>query len=205
MNIDEIRAEIPKAFGSDPFSESDWIREHGNPEYPRNSSILSDFKTAARILVDWAYEAGISESGKKLYEKGYEAAAKDPKAWYVLDKIGEPVYIGDRVKHPNWYGASDSEKVIALGENEIHCNGYSAPADMCEKVKPDPWEDLREKLVHIIASRQWGGKTCGEVAQGIIDEARTIAAHELEQGDETSEGFIKATGNDHAEENPWPK
>lgn len=138
----------------------------------------------------------LNEAAIEAFKQGYNKAAENPEAWWVPDKNGSQIHIGDRAKHPSWYGGEETETVIALGKNEIHCNGYSAPADKCEKVTDDPWEGLRIKIVRAMAANQWGGKTLGEISAGFIQEAKEIALQELAQKSETTEEFLKATGNE---------
>lgn len=144
MDINKIREEIPKIFKASKQSDViDWICENGNPCYVFTlHSKEKDLMTAASILVNFAYEAGIERGNEisisalteaeirenPLYQKGYEAgkencselkesamsenwhdgyrrgyedAAKNSKAWYVIDKHGERVHIGDTVETIN--------------------------------------------------------------------------------------------------------
>lgn len=131
LNIDEIRAGIPNA---------------------------------ARMLVDWAYEAGKAEgieegfkSGRSFiekslgedglqaikdtvaYQEGYEAAAKNPKAWYVLGLKDKHVHIGDKIKYKDetftvfsingeWIQPSESDIIIS--------------AELCEKIANETTENV---------------------------------------------------------------
>lgn len=105
MNIDEIRAEAKGAFASLAATQR-WIGDKlGIYELDGDTNC----EIAANLLVDWAYEAGKADSEvewiaqdmktrEEMYARGYEAAAKDPKAWYVLDKNGEPLHLENKVK-----------------------------------------------------------------------------------------------------------
>lgn len=152
MNIDEIRAEIPKA----NLGRVQWIRDHGEPDYPDDKYPFEDIEHVIEKFVDWAYEAGIEQGGKNslsalnevglrenpIYQKGYEAAAKDPKAWYVLDKHGEQVHIGDIYKR-----GTIEETVDELGlANDGHPSINGHYADCCEKVTLDTREKIIEDL-----------------------------------------------------------
>lgn len=168
-----------------------WIRKNVNEDYPSSNLPEIDRQTAARILVDRAYEAGkfdafptaeevgiLSieaniaacndyqrgfEAGKaeghicdegcceSKWELGFEAAAKDPKAWYVLDKNGEPVHIGDKVKLTN----NEVAIVQGLGLGAIFAvpkgKGYTIfETDYFEKVTPDTCEKIKDELSDII-------------------------------------------------------
>lgn len=145
MNIDEIRAEIPMAFEDwDTLSASligcGLNHDREWPDFP----LVGIYVLA---LVNKAYEAGISESGKKLYEHGFEEAAKDPKAWYVLDKNGEHIHGGDTVSN-----AFGDRKVnyIFYKINNTPCvkyvdGGWDFSQDI-EKVIPDTREKIKEEL-----------------------------------------------------------
>lgn len=212
MNIEEIRAEIPKAFGPSFPGECEWIIEHGKPDFDKNRCYgFETNQTAARILVDMAYEAGVKRGGEisisalneaelhenPMYQKGYEAgkaeipeclecksgdyekgfkagkaeaivvpdnaaiakadhegfergygaAAKDPKAWYVLDKNGKQVHIGDKVKLTN----NETVHVQGLGSCAIFAvprgHGYTIfETDYFEKVIPDTRKKIKDEL-----------------------------------------------------------
>lgn len=90
---------------------------------------------------------------KEMARIAYEAAASDPKAWYVLDKNGERVHIGDYIK-----GEDKERKIIGLGNNELFSNFWNgAPASTFEKVMPDS----REKWIHDL--EMYAGEHCGSV------------------------------------------
>lgn len=88
MDINKIREEIPKIFESSKQSDViDWICENGNPCYGFTlHSKEKDLMTAASILVNLAYEAGIERGNEislsalteaeirenPLYQKCYE-------------------------------------------------------------------------------------------------------------------------------------
>lgn len=194
MSIDEIRAEVPKAFGPSFPGRCKWIREHGKPDFDEKSCYgFETNQTAAQILVDRAYEAGVKRGGEismsalnevelrenPIYQKGYEAgkletpeclecksgdykkgydkAAKDPEAWYVLDKNGEKLHLNDRIE------TSDGTMTITRIHGDIEpmectviaCDeefGFEYKPWKVEKVTHDSWEqwqgDLIERLHH---------------------------------------------------------
>lgn len=105
---------------------------------------------------DKGFEAGKAEGfndrdfiEQSEYNRGYNDAAKDPKAWYVLDKNGEHVHIGDKVKLTN----GETVTVQGLGSCAIFAvprgSGYTTfETDYFEKVIPD----TREKVIKDFAS-----------------------------------------------------
>lgn len=184
MNIDEIRAEIPKSLEGDAYKLMGWYNEHKKPYAAEicGCSEKGQREDNVRILVDMAYEAGvkrggeisisalnevelrenplyqkgyeagITESGKKLYEKGYEEAAKDPEAWYVLDNNGEQIHRDDKVRVR---GFSSERTVFALGDEAVifWLDGSrlnSARSDLCEKVIPDTRDKIKYELTEAL-------------------------------------------------------
>lgn len=208
MNIEEIRAEIPKVFTDEPYDVAPWIWAHGDSSYQRSYIGGEDEQVAANMLVDMAYKAGLKRAnenslsalndaelrGNPIYQKGYEAgkfdgqkggvlfnavrqvgfdeAAKDPKAWYVLDKNGEQVHIGDGATKDD----SAIREVAALGEDIIYFrSGSLALAKYCEKVIPDTREKIKEEL--------------GDVMLAVI-EHDLISFDETLSADDLAEQFI---------------
>ena len=182
MNIDEIRAEIPKVYGTEAFSEVEWIREHGQPEYPRTNSTIEDFRVAARILVDWAYEAGKADGQKSgvLFEAvkqvGFDEAAKDPNAWCVPDTNGDPIHRGDVVK--TLFG-KNKVKYVFYSDHDSPCveyeeGGWDYSAHV-KKVIPDTREKIKEEL--------------GDVMLTVI-EHDLISFDETLSADDLAEQFI---------------
>lgn len=201
MNIDEIRDEIQKAFGDDVYDVENWLEAHGEPYYkmPRIEIGYNEpEKEAARMLVDWAYEAGkaegiqeaqhmtydaaydrgyeegkaeaivvpdnaaIAKADYEGYERGYDDAAKDPKAWYVLDKNGEQVHIWDWGKSSEW--DDDEILVIGLGDGEIigSCTGnLNIQNKEFEKVIPDTREKIKAEIAEKIVEGLHEGLAMG--------------------------------------------
>lgn len=208
MNIDEIRAEIPKAFGRFCTVSKVWLE---NNDVDTRDFELEDYpKTAVRILIDRAYEAGkatgyqngwdfgytegveASENYKRGFEAGkaegqksgvlfdaakkvgYDEAAKEPKAWYVLDKNGEQVFIEDTVKY-----LDEVLTVFAINGDWIVPDESSRTiqADMCEKVIPDSWESLRDDIVEQLYASvpMKNDQPYKEKANEFIDRAKKLA------------------------------
>lgn len=173
MNIDEIRAEIPKA----NLSRVSWIREHGEPDYPGNNYPFEDIQNVMAKLVDLAYEAGYNEGYDHgfdvCYTEGYNAAAKDPKAWYVLDKNGDQMHIGDKVKYFN-----EVLTVFAINGGWIvpdeSCR--TIQADMCEKVIPDTREKIKEELQNLLFGSEgfFSWSRSAEVAEQFISRIEAL-------------------------------
>lgn len=185
MNIEEIRAEIPKAYAT-TYCMKRWLYENG-VEDAYSMDVPDVIPSNARILVDMAYEAGkavipeclecksgdyekgfkagkaeaivvpdnaaIAKADHEGFERGYEAAAKDPKAWYVLDKNGEKGHIGDPVKLTN----NETVHIQGLGSCAIFAvprgSGYTIfESDYFEKVIPDTREKIKEELAGKIST-----------------------------------------------------
>lgn len=169
MNITEIRDEIPKAFKDNFASPDHWIRDHGgNKDTHGIGPYVKDVQAAARMLVDWAYEAGKAE------------AAKDPKAWYVLDKNGEQVYIGDTAK--TIYG--EQFTVECLGNESLTTwkkDGISQESyidSYLEKVIPDSWEKWEQDLAKKIEPGIFGcfSEEAAEIeAESFANRAKKLA------------------------------
>lgn len=123
---------------------------------------------------------------EKAYADGYEAAASDPKTWYVLDKNGEKVHIGDTVYAGNM---SENGKVIGFvheENNNTYCVlrmakiGIVEPryceTKFCEKVHPDTREKIIDDISKSIYSNFAGGQCYAkEKAEKFV--ARVEALH----------------------------
>lgn len=142
MKIDEIRTQINEINSAKIFCISNGFMEplQGN----------SWFQTAARTIADKSFIAGKVEANTELIgqsmksrQDAYDAAVKNPKAWYVLDKNGEQVHIGDKYRR-----GKIEETVDQLGlTNDGHPSINGHYADCCEKVIPDTREKIKEELV----------------------------------------------------------
>lgn len=142
MKIDEIRTQINEINSAKMFCISNGFMEplQGN----------SWFQTAARTIADKSFIAGKVEANTELIgqsmksrQDAYDAAVKNPKAWYVLDKKGEQVHIGDKV-----FDGNDVWVVEGLCQDGYFDNiGCMWPSSKCEKVIPDTREKIKEELV----------------------------------------------------------
>lgn len=143
----------------------DWTYEAGLKRGGEISlSALNDVELRANPLYQKGYEAGKADGQKSgvlfnaAKQVGFDEAAKDPKAWYVLDKNGEPVHIGDVINSQSYRevkvigfqngacGISVAWSDLTLGHN------VSAPAGNIEKVIPDTREKIKEELASAIWS-----------------------------------------------------
>lgn len=129
-SIDEIDTDLE-------FCAHVWLADRGIDSCGGADRIGAniDWKQLANEVARIAFEAGKSEK----YSKGYDDAAKDPSAWYVLDKNGKEVYIGDTVK--NRYGSTLT--VTSLGKDKsghILINNYYY--ELIEKAIPDSREKI---------------------------------------------------------------
>lgn len=186
MNIDEIRAEIPKAFGRWCTVSKIWLE--CKDVDTRDFEIEDYCKTAARILVDLAYEEGIvdgivqvqnmnydavydrgfkagkaadfeahcdaiEESRQKWFDSGFDAAAKDPKAWELNGlKIGDKYKVNGEIRGNVLgflsYGNPNNEMLVACAFNNLDVD----PIEKCEKVIPDTREKIKEELSTMLES-----------------------------------------------------
>lgn len=192
MNIEQIRAEIPEAFGSSIPAQCEWVRRHGEPDFDRLEHYLFEIdQITASILVDWAYEAGIKRGNEAsasalnevelrenpIYRKGYENgkadgfqdgysecdaeiefnwedqyhlgyndAAASPKAWYVTDKNGKEVHIGDYILNGN----GEIEVVDTLGDGYVYIDDGCYYSSNIEKIDQDSWDKLHLDLYNAI-------------------------------------------------------
>lgn len=203
MNIDEIRAEIPKALTGSCVSSIVWIRNNGNPTYPDNNPAGDDFQTAARMLVNWAYEAGkadafpTAEEASQLsieanieacndYQRGYEAAAKDPKAWYVLGANNLPIHIGDTVKStdPELDHEWDYEQVTGFNfrfdRPQLEYRLGHDYTDEMVKVIPDSWDKFKQDLYrHLHGDNEeyiYDHRTCEDLSRELTARAKKLGA-----------------------------
>lgn len=138
MKIDEIRTQINEINSAKMFCISNGFMK------PLTGD--SWFQTAARILVDRTYEAGESEGYDRgfdaCYTEGYNAAAKDPKAWYAKGKNGEHFHFGDRLRRGRVEEVIDR---FGMADDGTLCiNGHYAR--YCVKVFPDTREKIKEEL-----------------------------------------------------------
>lgn len=107
--------------------------------------------------IEDAKECNDMDSHHEGFQDGYDAAAKDPKAWYVTDKHGEHVHIGDKVKLTN----GETVTVQGLGSCAIFAaprgSGYTIfETDYFEKVIPDTREKIIEDLSACFAPKEDG-------------------------------------------------
>lgn len=80
---------------------------------------------------------------------GFDKAAQDPSAWYVLDKNGEQMHIGDKVKYEDRDFEIDGfskDEIVFVAVNDSLTARY-AHANEIEKVPPDTRKEIKEELV----------------------------------------------------------
>lgn len=84
----------------------------------------------------------------EAYDKGYEAAAKDPKAWYVEDKHGEPMRLGDEFRYSE-SGQIYECRGFEFGDDAVFIldEGFYF-ADDCEKVILETREKVKEDIAY---------------------------------------------------------
>lgn len=161
MNINEIRHEMKTVFNDGYEYAIDFIRNHGNPDYPNYNDPRDDYKTAALLLVDMAYKEGKNE------------AAKDPKTWYVFDRHGNHLHIGDIINSHYRLDLQVSgfrNGPFGVGVewwDNISGSYRAAYSEDVERVIPDTKEKIKEELADIILN----AIESGEQFNGIDPEA----------------------------------
>lgn len=140
-----------------------------------------------------AYEAGKNDRPQTThslensieYQLGYEAAASDPKAWYVLDKNGEQVHIGDKVKSNLDNYSAEVTGLFPEGVFVLNC-GYLTTENI-EKVIPDTKEKIIRELTDLIhhgtgeeAYSEEYVKCCEELAERLYDRIASFVKAECD-------------------------
>lgn len=157
MKLDEIVTEIIGA-----FQEWETLSAKMSSRYIVHDNDWPDFQAVGiyvLFLANMAYEAGKAENPKNCFEdaaeqrksgylEGFDAAAKDPKAWYVLDKNGEQVHIGDWIIN----GDGQKEIVDTLGDGFVYVDESIYRSNEITKVEPDTREKIKEEMAERIAA-----------------------------------------------------
>lgn len=103
----------------------------------------------------------MAENWHAGFKKGYEAAASNPKAWYVLDRNGEKVHIGDKVID-YYHGHCDTVRGFGewQGKRQILVSDGSIALcfDEFEKAISDTPEKIKDELSDIILYAMKSGK-----------------------------------------------
>ena len=172
MRIEEVRAEIPKAFNSELNSTYKWIKKNGYFDYPYGKCKFEDQRAAAHMLVDWAYEAGKAKAANNGsgvvdqlsynvgYGSGYKAAAKNPKAWEL-----EGFNIGDKFECCKDHVVTVEGFIVCDdGVMLVDDDWDNHPVKDCKKVIPD----TREKIIKELAD--WGYNSDCEESRKIAEQ-----------------------------------
>lgn len=129
----------------------------------------------------WASEVNQAALEFYDYKRGYDDAAKDPKAWYVLDKNGEPVHIGDTVQSELSYLPEYTFEVSGFTDDGI-TDSYGGwhRASYIEKVIPETREKIKEDLTDAIWSDWYESEendthSPSELAEQFISRIESLA------------------------------
>lgn len=125
-------------------------------------------------------KAMIAKAENEGYECGYEEAAKDPKAWYLQDKHGEPLHLGDQAK--------TSEGIVRVSEITVNVDPMANRIFGCNansEWEYKPWKiekvtsDTREKIIKELADWLESGcsyQTCNDLAEQFVSRVEALGA-----------------------------
>lgn len=112
---------------------------------------------AIRKIAWMAYESGIEDGRdivdadyKAAYDEGYEAAASDKKAWYILDKNGNKAHIGDQTTN---YNFGEIKALGGIGEGALAFGNYNHMCLLAKTIEvcvPDTRERIEKELAGAI-------------------------------------------------------
>lgn len=124
-------------------------------------SALNDVELRGNPIYQKGYEAGKADGQKSgvlfnaAKQAGFDEAAKDPNAWYAVDKNGERIGVDDKTsdgKTVSSLGIKRNPATLELRPYVIYAQGHWDWADSCEKVIPDTREKIKEELASAIWS-----------------------------------------------------
>lgn len=159
---------------------SQWLIDHDIEEGDTMEGDVKKFAfEVANIAFNDGYEQGKNSStcpdcpgvDRQDIENMIDDALVDPSRWYVLDKNGERVHIGDYIKFED-----KDKKIIGLGNNELFSNFWNgSPATAFEKVIQDSVELIKDEMMEYvdIACDQYGISNT-EPLTGWIDRLSAI-------------------------------
>lgn len=113
-------------------------------------------------------DAEIEFNMEDQYKLGYAYAAGNPKEWYVLDKNGKEVHIGDHIMNGN----GEIEVVDTLGDGYVYVDEDGYRSENIEKVASS-WEELRKDLAWEFAE-EYPTDECLAKADKYLDLAREL-------------------------------
>lgn len=180
MTYEELIESIKTyAYDDGDFESGMWLDDHCKTRYVDVEAMLK--------IAEIAYEAGkvdlLGWNTEPAYLSGYEAAAKDSSAWYILDRNGERVHMGDTVHSEPPKMNNYTFEVCGLNDGGF-CDSYGKwhSSDYCEKVT-DTREKVTETLVDVIETDgdQFGDPE--KTAEEIVSRIEAIVRAELEGGE----------------------
>lgn len=171
--------EVFNTTGCDGHGCKDYLKEIVRISYEAAKNECSDCLLPDKELSDNQYQ--------EAYDKGYEAAAKDPNAWYVLDKNNRPAHIGDKVIQND-----ETHTIFGLGNDEVFDHWWScSPATSVEKITPDSKEKIILYQLGFLLDRSSDDLREEELQSWLEEMYNRIAAHvkaELNQSNSTGLG-----------------
>lgn len=148
MSYEEILEHIDRADNADSLLISYGITPEGY-----HTSESATWRKAMRETARAAYVAGKTDAVDDGYTLGYEAAASDPKAWYILDKDGAKIHFGEEFKADGQKYVLDAfedmfDGIVAVSYSKGNRLRFSSP--YIEKVDPDERKQVEEELARAI-------------------------------------------------------
>lgn len=122
--------------------------EEGKAEIPeclecKSGDYEKGFKAGKAEAIVVPDNAAIAKADHDGFERGYAAAAKDPRAWCVLDKNDKQIHIGDQVKHDS----GRIKTIKGLGEGgAFSTNTTFMNFKEWQKVIPDTRKKIKDEL-----------------------------------------------------------
>lgn len=120
---------------------------------------IASYRNCMISLACIAFEAGKSAG----YNDGFNNAAKDPESWYLRDKNGEPMHLGDKAKTSDGivtitriYGDVEPVDCLVIGSNEDY--GFEYKPWRIEKVIPETREKIVSDMGKAIRAMRFGGE-----------------------------------------------
>ena len=157
-SYDELVESIKDKSKCSIFAHVNWSSKYlGEPIYNESEVVIKIARLAYMLgkaeVKQSVFGRELSDAYNEEYERGFNDAAKDPKAWYVLDKNGEQVHIGDAISLSN--GAVKKIKALGYGGG---CSTNTTWIDLskCEKVKTDTREKIIEDLAACFVPKEDG-------------------------------------------------
>lgn len=127
---------------------------------------------------DWHAGFDAVKERADQYLKGFEAAAKEPRFWYLKDKNGDPLHLFDKAKTSDGVVmvTAITASIDPMENRILGCSGESEWEHkpwMIEKVTPD----TREKIIKELADWLESGcsyHTCNDLAEQFVSRVEAL-------------------------------